>query len=122
MIKDLTELEGLRLEAFRVSKGSYTFELDGNINEKQVSLLISTSHQVTDVPGGNSDLEGRSSEVIWPLLESTVDSVRVEETERRSEIIFSFPLGCIVMWKNEPSSGELVFVKNRLGEEWSVFL
>lgn len=122
MIKDLTELEGLRLEAFRVSKGSYTFELAGNINEKQVSLLVSTSHQLTNFPGSNRDLEGRSSEVIWPLLESAIVSVRVEETERRSEIIFNFPLGCVVIWKNEPSSGELVFVKNRLGEEWSVFL
>lgn len=122
MIKDLNELEGLRLEAFRLSKGSYTFELDGNINEKQVSLSVSTSHQLTDFPGDSKDLESRSSEVVWPLLESTVCSVMVEKTEKRSEIIFNFSSGCVVMWKNEPSCGELVFVKNRLGKEWSVFL
>jgi hypothetical protein len=66
---------------------------------------VSGSHQLTDFPGDFKDLEGRSSEVIWPLLESVVVSVRVEETEKRSEIVFNFPSGCVVMWKNEPSSG-----------------
>ncbi len=122
MIKDLEELVGLRLESVRVSRGSYELEFDGFLHGQHASLLVSTPHYLANAPSSELDAESSTTELVWPLLESSVVAVRVSNTDSRGEVVFQFPEGSLVFWAPRPSEGELVTVANRLGPEWSVFL
>lgn len=122
MIKELSQLEGMRLESFRVARGSYAFEFDGSLFGEHCSLEISTPHCLAAASQSTEDLREKTSQHVWPLLEQHVVSITVSTTDIRDEIIFEFQSGKLVLWADRPSPSELLIVRNRLGDEWSAFL
>jgi hypothetical protein len=120
MIADLHQLVGFRLEACRFTICSYSFELDGMVNERHESLLIGTSYFLSLGSSPRTDLRENVSREVWPFLEQSVTAVSV--VDESPEVVFRFSKGELVVWAPPRPEDNLLVVRSRLGSEWCGFL
>jgi hypothetical protein len=117
---NINKLIGLRLESCRFSKGSYTLELDGKVDEKHYNIEISTSCYLSfSNSSDKNDVCSEFSLYIWDMLETDLVSIALKEEE--NEIEFEFENNKkIIIWADESLIDNLMTVENTKTGEWSV--
>jgi hypothetical protein len=117
----ISRLIGLRLEACRFSKGSYTFEFSGMKNEEFHYFSVSTSNCFSAHISKKVDALENISLGLWKFLECELTGVR--EMSQSCEVIFEFgDAGEFVVWADSSPIDNLLIVKDRETGEWFTVL
>ena len=117
----ISRLIGLRLEACRFSKGSYTFEFAGIKNEEFHYFFVSTSNCFSAHIAKKVDALENISLDLWKFLECELTGIR--ELSESPEVIFEFgDAGKFVVWADSPPTDNLLIVKDRESGEWFTVL
>jgi hypothetical protein len=109
-------LIGLRLESCRLSKGSYSFELDGVKGGIFYNFNVGTSCYLS-FSENKEDIGKNYSTSIWELLETDLVNVMVDEV--KGEIVFEFEnKKKIFIWGDDPLIDNLVMVRSTNSKQW----
>lgn len=113
-------LIGLRLESCRLSKGSYSFELDGIVDGKQYNFNVSTSCFLS-FDENKIDILNGYSEGIWEFLETDLIDIIIDK--EKEEAIFKFERGRkVYIWWDVPLRDNLIIVNSVNSKDWFTIL
>lgn len=108
-------LFGLELDGCRFSKGSYTLDFSGKIENKSRGFQVCTSYNLSPI-SKREDVCERVSSFLWPFLELRV--AEVTENKEASEVVFVFESGeRFVIWADDEIDN-LMIVKDVDTGKW----
>ncbi|WP_395373636.1 hypothetical protein [Marinicella sp. W31] len=110
---------GLRLEGFRMSKGSYSFEFNGKKNDIYKNYHVSTTSYLSFSKNLKDDIEGVSKN-IWDILEEDLIDLHMEEEDRKITFIFGNNK-FFTVWADEELIEELLIIKDTDTGDWGTF-
>ena len=116
----IQDIESFYLESCRFSKGSYTFEFAGKLNDDYRTFIVSTS-DCFSLPGEKLlDVRENFSKIVWEFLEKRVVCISVDDQDEQSEkVFFEFEGGGqFIIFSDGPVRGELLVVKVKETGEW----
>ena len=111
---------GLRLESFRFSKGSYSFEFSGKIKDTYKNYQVSTNSYLSFSEDLKDDVEALSSK-IWDMLETNLIELDVDEMNRRITFFFENN-NFFIIWADEELFEELLAIRDLNTGELGFFI
>ena len=109
-------LVGLRLESCRLSRGSYSFELDGQKDGRYYNFSIETSYYLS-FSEKKKDVCENYSKYMWSLFEMKLIEVTLDE--EKGHVIFKFKNDKkIIICGDSPLIDNLLMVRNIKSGEW----
>jgi hypothetical protein len=92
-------LIGLELDGCRFSKGSYTLDFSGKIENKSKGFQICTSYNISSV-SKRKDVYEQISSFLWPFLDLRL--AEIVENKDALEVLFVFENGeAFVIWADD---------------------
>jgi hypothetical protein len=118
----LEQLHRFSLMGCRFSKSTYSFELEGHLDGKFSSLLLSTTVNFSRGYEPDFDLCSQFSASIWDVFETKLVLVSKFENSKCSGIALKFESGIdFCIWSDDVSDEELLRVTNLKSREWYTF-
>ncbi|RCL89476.1 hypothetical protein [Hyphomonas sp.] len=112
----LKPLKGCRLEAVRVSKGSYTLELEKSENGNRSVFELSTNGYVLDLARGELEI-GDGAKFLALCLELDLDQIDVLAADEALKLSFSNGEQVVLSSKGI-CADNIAIVKDKLSADW----
>ncbi len=115
----IQSLIGLTLDGCRFSKGSYTLDFSGKVDDENRKVQISTSYNLASAHN-EVDVYEQVSAFLWPFLDLRL--TKIQENEAKSEVIFKFENEeAFSIWA-EDDMDNLLIVTDLITDKWSTVL
>ena len=99
--------------------GSYTLEFHGVIEGESKAYLVSTSYYLSASATKLVDACANNSQILWNFLGSTLNKIKLEETNTHLLAIFIFNNDeSFVIWQEMNAMDNLLLVTDQHTKEW----